>query len=217
MIKLIELIPKSQLNFVKQTNLKELEFKTQGSFDAYKKRHKMRPDTKVKIAGKEMTVAAATKKPGFFKKLKTTIFGKPVEMPKPLNAKNPLNNKIIAYNTSTLFPTLDNLKHVTIGQALKNPEKYKHLAKQIQSIIDADPDGKEYKKHIDFREKQKKREIENRKKLKAKKNKNKYIKQSGEESDYDSSDSLTYTADDDSVFGGFGGGSFGGGGAGGKW
>ena len=44
-----------------KTRLQELEFSHQASFDAYKKNHKMRPDTKVKIAGKETTVADASR------------------------------------------------------------------------------------------------------------------------------------------------------------
>ena len=43
-MKLVNLIP-----------LKELDFPNQDTFDAYIKQHKMRPDTKVTIAGKKTT------------------------------------------------------------------------------------------------------------------------------------------------------------------
>ena len=61
MIKLKSLISKDILN--------ELEFTNQASFDAYKKRHKMKPDTQVKIAGKETTAGEASKDKGLLQKL----------------------------------------------------------------------------------------------------------------------------------------------------
>ena len=58
----------------------ELDFKTQGAFNAYSRDHKIQPDTKVTVAGKEMAASdakkAGDKGPGFFKKLKQGIFGK---------------------------------------------------------------------------------------------------------------------------------------------
>jgi len=49
-MKLINLIP-----------LQEIEFSTQKAFDTYSKAHKLRPDTKVKIAGKNTTAGQASK------------------------------------------------------------------------------------------------------------------------------------------------------------
>ena len=49
-MKLINLIP-----------LKEIDFSSQGAFDTYSKAHKLRPDTKVKIAGKTTTAGQASK------------------------------------------------------------------------------------------------------------------------------------------------------------
>lgn len=42
--------------------LNEIDFGSQAAFDAYKEKHKMRDTTKVKIAGKETTAGAASKK-----------------------------------------------------------------------------------------------------------------------------------------------------------
>ena len=39
-------------------NVNELEFKTPAEFAAYKKKHKMRPGTVVKVAGKDKVVDA---------------------------------------------------------------------------------------------------------------------------------------------------------------
>jgi hypothetical protein len=47
-MKLINLIP-----------LKEIDFSSQGAFDTYNKQHKLRPDTKVNIAGKNTTAGKA--------------------------------------------------------------------------------------------------------------------------------------------------------------
>lgn len=56
-----QLTKEQEIAFIKN-RLQELEFGTQKSFDTYKKSHNMRPDTKVKIAGKETTAGAASKK-----------------------------------------------------------------------------------------------------------------------------------------------------------
>jgi hypothetical protein len=49
--------------------LNEIEFSTQKAFDTYSKNHKLRPDTKVKIAGKTTTAGAASQVKG------TSVFG----------------------------------------------------------------------------------------------------------------------------------------------
>jgi hypothetical protein len=57
-MKLIDLIP-----------LQEIDFASQKAFDAYSKNHKLRPTTKVKIAGKTTTAGQASKVKG------TSVFG----------------------------------------------------------------------------------------------------------------------------------------------
>ena len=128
-----------EIAFIKN-RLQELEFTHQASFDAYRKNHKMRPDTKVKIAGKETTVKDASKEKSLLQKIGAKLFGKseePVSMPKPLDSKNPLNKSKI-YDPKRG-------SSITIGKALDNPERYKHLAADIQSMIDVDPTGEKYK------------------------------------------------------------------------
>ena len=44
-----------------QKSLKEIHFGSQNAFDEYIKQHDLRPDTKITIRGKAMTVAQATK------------------------------------------------------------------------------------------------------------------------------------------------------------
>ena len=57
-MRLINLIP-----------LHEIDFRNQAAFDAYNKQHKLRPDTKVNIAGKNTTAGQASKIKG------TSVFG----------------------------------------------------------------------------------------------------------------------------------------------
>jgi len=80
-MKLINLVP-----------LKEIDFPNQKSFDAYNKKHKMRPDTKVTIAGKKTTAGQAAQKSEPVKG--TSVFGKPTgksnsprEIPKDILSK----------------------------------------------------------------------------------------------------------------------------------
>lgn len=54
--------------------LKEIDFPNQKSFDAYAKKHKLRPDTKVKIAGKLTTAGKAAQQSGDIKG--KNVFGK---------------------------------------------------------------------------------------------------------------------------------------------
>jgi len=141
-----------EIAFIKN-RLQELEFTHQASFDAYKKNHKMRPDTKVKIAGKETTVADASKKPGFLQRLGAKLFGKeeePIAMPK-LDPKNPINK------TQIFDPKRGS--SITIGKALENPDKYKHLAADIQSMVDIDPTGSKAQKYLD-KKKQRRKDAE---------------------------------------------------------
>ncbi len=46
-------------NVIRKT-VREMDFKDKGAFEKYKSQHKMRPTTKVNIAGKETTVGAAS-------------------------------------------------------------------------------------------------------------------------------------------------------------
>jgi hypothetical protein len=55
--------------------LNELEFGTQKAFDAYKKDHDMRPDTKVTVAGNKTTVAQASKNNAEVKPKGKSVFG----------------------------------------------------------------------------------------------------------------------------------------------
>lgn len=233
MIKLKSLISKDILN--------ELEFTNQASFDAYKKRHKMKPDTQVKIAGKETTAGEASKDKGLLQKLGAKLFGKSepkADMPKPLDDKHPLNQKKI------FDPKRGS--DITIGKALSNPEKYKHLAADIQSHIDVDPTGEKYtQKQADAAavkqrraERDKKRADSARvthdrtdKETKPDDSKPKKKTTSDDTPKKDSNDdpyadmnkrfkdrySKSSSSGNSGGFGGFGGGSFGGAGAGGSW
>ena len=145
-----------EIAFIKN-RLQELEFTHQASFDAYTKNHKMRPDTKVTISGKETTAGEASKKPGMLQKLGAKLFGKgeePVAMPK-LDPKNPIN-KIMLND-----PKKGN--RVTIGKMLQDPEKYKHMAADIQAAVDTDPDGSKAQKYIDKKNQRRKDDSAERK------------------------------------------------------
>ncbi len=54
-----QMTKEQEIKFIKD-RLQELEFGTQAAFDTYKKQHKMKPDTKVTIAGKKTTVGQAS-------------------------------------------------------------------------------------------------------------------------------------------------------------
>lgn len=135
-MRLIDLIP-----------LNELDFTNQDSFDAYKKNHKLRPDTEISIAGKKTTAGQASKPVGLLKKITTNLFGKKEEPSTPikLDPKHPLNKKTI------YTPKGD----VTIGKMLSNPEKYKKYIPDIQAAIDTDPNGEKFAKSYDKRQKEK--------------------------------------------------------------
>jgi len=69
-MKLVNLIP-----------LKEIDFRNQDAFDAYIKKHDIRPSTKVKIAGKTTTAGQAAKNSEPVKG--TSVFGGDKKGPKP--------------------------------------------------------------------------------------------------------------------------------------
>lgn len=220
-MKLISVLPKF---------LNELEFSSQDSFSAYKKKHpQMRASTKVKIAGKDTTVGDASKnEPGILKKLGSKLFGKSkVEMPK-LKTDHPLN-KMKVYDTKSK-------KQVSIEKIMDEPDKYKHLAADVQSMIDLDPKGKKALNAIEKakqkrREKEKERSAYNKKAaadreraLKNPKKPKSSRSKSGGYSSYDigggfggGSSSGGSFGGSSGGFGGFGGGGFGGAGAGGSW
>ncbi len=236
-MRLVDLIPVKERKFIK-TRLQELEFTHQASFDAYKKTHKLRPDTKVTIAGKETTAGEASKEPGMLKKLGAKLFGKPevpIEMPK-LDPKHPLN-KIAIYSD-------DGRSRITIKKALENPEKYKGLAAKIQSLVDTDPDGSKAQKYLDKKSKERKAAYaaqkerakkqkqylkwrEDNPELAAKRDAEEERRRKREEEERKKRNRYRNNDDDDYYggsgagsgggFGGFGGGSFGGAGAGGNW
>jgi hypothetical protein len=73
-MKLVDLIP-----------LQEIDFASQKAFDAYSKNHKLRPTTKVKIAGKATTAGQASKVKG------TSVFGGDKKSDASLNGTSALN------------------------------------------------------------------------------------------------------------------------------
>lgn len=142
-MKLVDLIP-----------LHEIDFSSQKAFDTYSKSHKLRPDTKVKIAGKTTTAGEASKvkgtsvfggdvkpkeepkKQGFLSKIANMFGGHKDAEPIKLDPKNPLNNKNVF--------DIKRGSSIKVGTALQNPEKYKHLMPDIQQMIDKDPTGEKF-------------------------------------------------------------------------
>lgn len=156
-----QMTKEQEIAFIKN-RLNELEFSHQASFDAYKKTHKMRPDTKVKIAGKDTTAGEASKKPGMLQKLGAKLFGKkeePIQMPK-LDPKNPINNlKVFDVKRGS---------DISVGKIVQNPDKYAHLAAKVQSLVDVDPEGKEAAAKIEKQKKRSKETAQMRKDFKEK-------------------------------------------------
>jgi hypothetical protein len=89
--------------------LKEIEFATQKAFDTYSKNHKLRPDTKVKIAGKDTTAGAASQVKG------TSVFGGKVKSGG--NSMDKVNTKHI-----TVQPDSQEVK--TISKFTNTREKF---------------------------------------------------------------------------------------------
>jgi len=137
--------------------LNELEFDTHKAFDTYSKAHKLRPDTKVKVAGQVKTVAQASKDADAVKG--TPVFGTPPPPPKKdrgmvgnfihklfghddeekpferidLDPKHPINNAYV------FAPKLGS--SVKVSTALANQSKYKDILPDIQKMIANDPKG----------------------------------------------------------------------------
>ena len=151
-MRLINLIP-----------LQEIDFPSQGAFDRYNKQHKLRPDTKVVVAGRVTTAGRASqnsptsakgtsvfggntkpkeepKKQGFLSKMANIFGGHKDTEPIKLDPKNPLNNK-------SVFDAKRGAS-IKVGTALQNPEKYKHLMPDIQKMIDKDPTGEKFASKI---------------------------------------------------------------------
>jgi hypothetical protein len=55
-----QMTKEQEIQLIKE-RLEELSFSSQSAFDEYQAAHKMRPDTKVKVMGKDMTVRQASK------------------------------------------------------------------------------------------------------------------------------------------------------------
>jgi len=137
--------------------LNELEFDTHQAFDNYTQAHKLRPDTKVKVAGQVKTVAQAKKDADAVKG--TPVFGTPPSAPKKdrgmvgnfihslfgskeedkpieridLDPKHPINN---AYVYSPKGGS-----SVKVSTALANQSKYRDMLPAIKKMIEADPNG----------------------------------------------------------------------------
>ena len=137
--------------------LNELEFDTHKAFDNYTQAHKLRPDTKVKVAGQVKTVAQAKKDADAVKG--TPVFGTPPPPPKKdrgmvgnfihslfghdeketpiekvdLDPKHPINNAYV------FAPKFGN--SVKVSTALANQTKYKDILPDIKKMIEADPKG----------------------------------------------------------------------------
>ena len=73
------------MRLINLSPLQEIDFASQKGFDAYSKQHKLRPDTKVKIAGKTTTAGQASKVKG------TSVFGGDKKSDASLNGISTLN------------------------------------------------------------------------------------------------------------------------------
>ena len=95
-MKLINLIP-----------LHEIDFPSQAAFDTYNKQHKLRPDTKVNIAGKNTTAGQASQVKG------TSVFGGDKKPDASLNGISTLNKA----KPEDLVPSVENhLNKVSGGE-----------------------------------------------------------------------------------------------------
>jgi len=122
-MKLVNLIP-----------LKEIDFSSQKAFDKYNKVHKLRPNTKVNIAGKTTTAGQASKVKG------ASVFGGDK---KPSSADLERSKKI---STSLAKRDKDNYDNTTrmislaragkIGPAKSNSNKIEPIIKNIADLTD---------------------------------------------------------------------------------
>ena len=103
-MKLVDLIP-----------LKEIDFSSQKAFDTYSKNHKLRPTTKVKIAGKTTTAGQASKVKG------TSVFGDDKE-----KQKDDIQKQIVAAQS----------KLKSFRKSYK--DNYSKASKEKQKQMDAD-------------------------------------------------------------------------------
>ena len=103
-MKLVDLIP-----------LKEIDFSSQKAFDTYRKNHKLRPTTKVKIAGKTTTAGQASKVKG------TSVFGDDKE-----KQKDDIQKQIVAAQS----------KLKSFRKSYK--DNYSKASKEKQKQMDAD-------------------------------------------------------------------------------
>ena len=99
-MKLVNLLP-----------LKEIDFKNQDQFDDYQKQHKLRPDTKVTIAGKPTTAGQAAKNNEPTKG--ASVFGKTSDTSGVSDTPKDAKSKKAAFNQE-----LKNMKNVKDFDAL---------------------------------------------------------------------------------------------------
>jgi len=145
------------MKLINLISLNELEFDTHQAFDNYTQAHKLRPDTKVKVAGKVTTAGQAAKDAVAVKG--TPVFGATPPAPKKdrgmvgnfihslfghdnedkpferidLDPKHPINN---AYVYSPKGGS-----SVKVSTALANQSKYRDMLPAIKKMIEADPNG----------------------------------------------------------------------------
>jgi len=118
-MRLINLIP-----------LKEIDFPNQKAFDAYSKQHDLRPDTKVKIAGKVTTAGKAVKNSAPVKG--TSVFGG--------DTKSKDNKDYIVKGDNQVIVRVDDSIETTedaLNQIITDPKKNtRDLAKYAMDSID---------------------------------------------------------------------------------
>ena len=98
------------MSLIDLTPLHEIDFSSQGAFDRYNKQHKLRPDTKVVVAGRVTTAGRASKVGG------TSVFGNDDKLKK--YGDNAFNQMMADKdkkepNRVSLSDELDNIKDLT--------------------------------------------------------------------------------------------------------
>ena len=98
------------MRLIDLTPLHEIDFPSQGAFDRYNKQHKLRPDTKVVVAGRVTTAGRASQAGG------TSVFGNDDKLKK--YGDNAFNQMMADKdkkepNRVSLSDELDNIKNLT--------------------------------------------------------------------------------------------------------
>ena len=115
-MRLINLIP-----------LHEIDFRNQAAFDAYNKQHKLRPDTKVNIAGKNTTAGQAAQSSTPVKG--TSVFGNKTTTPKSNVSKYDASGETDYFEEYDKLP--DNIKDL-MDKHLNDADDYDY--KRLQNI-----------------------------------------------------------------------------------